>query len=450
MREASAERLLSAGATGTPQGTGARLAVCVRTFENSVENGLLAEVRALAQLVPLALALIFVSASLAVGGMAALLVFAATLSYARRHLRRAHQSAQRSALEVHAGVDELVSHLDLLRSYGAGSRVLQMLRLAGTNAMKMEARAESLRAGLSGGNEVLGALGLVLLIALVGHTGAFVTDGTVVAFAAVFFMAYRPLRDLADARSHCARGGVALAELDQLAHRSPPPRPAPAREFRPTSLELQEFGAARGGPRVSVRVEQGQILGLAGPTGSGKTTLLRCILGLEASVGRLLLDGTECHAAGVGPSERPLAWVPQDAPLVTGTIRDNVAVFALREQSAIDVDAVLARVGAQHLAALDQQVVGPGGRPLSGGERRLVSLARAVASGHGILLLDEPTEGLDSDSERLVHSALRSLSEDHAVLIVSHRSQTLELCERVVTLSSVDGSADEPHRVAAE
>ncbi|HMR06014.1 MAG TPA: ABC transporter ATP-binding protein [Polyangiaceae bacterium] len=450
LREASAERLLAAGATGTPQGTGARLAVCVRTFENSVENGLLAEVRALAQLVPLALALIFVSASLAVGGMAALLVFAATLSYARRHLRRAHQSAQRSALEVHAGVDELVSHLDLLRSYGAGSRVLQMLRLAGTKAMKMEARAESLRAGLSGGNEVLGALGLVLLIVLVGHSGAFVTDGTVVAFAAVFFMAYRPLRDLADARSHCARGGVALAELDRLAHRSPTPRSAPAREFRPTSLVLQEFGAARGGPRVSVRVEQGQILGLAGPTGSGKTTLLRCILGLEASVGQLLLDGTDCHAAGVGPRERPLAWVPQDAPLVTGTIRDNVAVFALREQSAIDVDAVLARVGAQHLAALGQEIVGPGGRPLSGGERRLVSLARAVASGHGILLLDEPTEGLDSDSERLVHSALRSLSEDHAVLIVSHRSQTLELCERVVTLSSVDASADESQRVAAE
>ncbi|HMR75122.1 MAG TPA: ATP-binding cassette domain-containing protein, partial [Polyangiaceae bacterium] len=144
------------------------------------------------------------------------------------------------------------------------------------------------------------------------------------------------------------------------------------------------------------------------------------------------------------------AWVPQDAPLVTGTIRDNVAVFALREQSAIDVDAVLARVGAQHLAALGQEIVGPGGRPLSGGERRLVSLARAVASGHGILLLDEPTEGLDSDSERLVHSALRSLSEDHAVLIVSHRSQTLELCERVVTLSSVDASADESQRVAAE
>jgi ABC-type multidrug transport system fused ATPase/permease subunit len=449
LRETSAKRLLEAGTKRTAQAAGARLAVCVRTFENSVESGLLAELRALAQLVPLALGLIFVSAPLAVGGMAALLVFAATLSYARRHLRRAHHFAQRSALDLHAGVDELVSHLDLLRSYGAGSRALCMLRNAGTKAMRLEARAESLRAALSGGNEVLGALGLVLLIALLGRDAAPLADGTVIAFAAVFFMAYRPLRDLADARSNCVRGAVALAELDQLANHVPPTRPAAELGFRPTTLSLEDFGAARGGPRVTVQVAQGQLVGLAGPTGSGKTTLLRCILGLEAAVGRIRLDTIDCSAAGVGPGARPLAWVPQDAPLVTGTVHDNVAVFAPRQSATVDVDAALARVGATQLAQLGAEVVGPGGRPLSGGERRLVSLARAVASGHGILLLDEPTEGLDADSERRVHHALCALSEDHAVLVVSHRPNTLALCERVVRLEH-EGNDASPQTLAAE
>ena len=254
LRETVAKALLVGGASRPAQGAGATLAVSVREFENSVENGLLGLVLALAQLVPLALGLIFVSAPLAVGGMATLLLFAATLSYARRHLRRAHQAAQVSARDVHAGVDELVSHLDLLRTYGAGGRALDMLRAAGSSAMRSEARAESMRAALSGSNEVLGALGLVALIALLGRSGAVVTDGTVIAFAAVFFMAYRPLRQLGDARSHCVRGAVALAALDDLARHNDEDRPGkPSARWRPDTLRLEGFGVARGGPRVGRR-----------------------------------------------------------------------------------------------------------------------------------------------------------------------------------------------------
>jgi ABC-type transport system involved in cytochrome bd biosynthesis fused ATPase/permease subunit len=125
--------------------------------------------------------------------------------------------------------------------------------------------------------------------------------------------------------------------------------------------------------------------------------------------------------------------VPQDAPLVTGTLLDNVGLAAASEQASRDA---VELVGASGLAArLGNDRIGPAGRPLSGGERRLVSLARAVATGLPVLVLDEPTEGLDPSATRQVLSAIRRLRGSRTVIVSSHRAEVAQAVGHIVDLA---------------
>jgi ABC-type transport system involved in cytochrome bd biosynthesis fused ATPase/permease subunit len=291
-------------------------------------------------------------------------------------------------------------------------------------------------------NEVLAALALVGAVALAARVGFSLGDGTLVAFAAMFFMAYRPLRDLGDARSWYARGTLALEALaDVLEAPAPVESPVTSAVNRePSELVATELGARSRGPRTSFRVGANESLAIVGENGSGKTTLLRVLMGLEPSVGGLTWGGEAIESRGVGLSERPFAWAAQEAPLVTGSVLDNVVLSCGDEARA---RRGLADLAADDLGALDDRV-GPGGRPLSGGERRLVSIARALSSDAPLLLLDEPTAGLSGANRERVFGALARLKRQRGLVIVTHDLELAALCDRAISLGG------EPSALAAE
>jgi ABC-type transport system involved in cytochrome bd biosynthesis fused ATPase/permease subunit len=173
--------------------------------------------------------------------------------------------------------------------------------------------------------------------------------------------------------------------------------------------------------------------------GAGKTTLLRALLGLEPTVGTLYYGPRNLSAAGVGPWERPFAWVPQDAPLVTDDLIGNVALLghdresAERALQAVDGGALLARVGGA--------LVGPGGRALSGGERRVVALARALATDLPVLLLDEPCAGLDAEATAQVLNALARIRAQRMLLLVTHEPAVAALADRCIPIGSAQPAA---------
>ncbi|HEX3596344.1 MAG TPA: ABC transporter ATP-binding protein [Polyangiaceae bacterium] len=405
-----------------------------------MSEGVLTGARACAQLVPLAACLVAISPTLTAFAALAVTPFAVAVAALRGRARRQSEELQRELEVLACGLDELVSHADLFRAYGAGERVVRAVETAGMRVGSSAARVDVGRALLSGGNEVMAALAVVVGVTVCTHLGLVDTASALLPFCAIVFMAYRPLRDVGDARAWLTRGNVALAAV-----RLPPTLRESAVEERTLApahaprLELLDVGAADRGPRTTFTAESGKIVCLVGPTGIGKTTLFRVLLGFERGCGRILLDGIDVSCAPSGPATRPFAWVPQEAPLITGSVFENVLLVGGDER---DAAAALRLIGADQLAALPASaLIGPGGRPLSGGERRQVALGRALVSGLPVLLLDEPTEGLDAASARSVCSAIANLRGTHTVLVATHREDVASIADRVVRLGDLSSAA---------
>jgi ABC-type multidrug transport system fused ATPase/permease subunit len=413
----------------------------VHEVELGLKLGLLGGARAAAQLIPLAVVLVALSPRMAFVAVVVLGGFGALLGRLRAGYQRATGNAAREREGLMEAADEAVRHADLWVSYGAEAKARSTVRRLGEGLARGSARLEARAAALSGANEVLGAAALVLAVVAsrAGWLGAVASGETLLAFAVAFFLAYRPLRELADARLALARAEAAYGDLQRAigAHAGAAPSPdLAARDWPSGILELRELRLAYGAcAPVSLRVRPGSIVAIAGPTGIGKTTLLRTLLGLDrAEAGAILFDGVSLDDAPAGPAARPFAWVPQDAPLLADTLEFNVALGA-PAGAPEDARAALDPLGASHLAGeLNGTRLGVGGRVVSGGERQWIALARAIATRLPVLLLDEPTSGLDAEAQRRVLDAIVRLRGLRTVLMVTHRPEPLEVADEVLRL----------------
>jgi len=436
IRDRVVTRLLDHGLSAPSPLALARVSSRVREVADAVQDGVLASARSLAQLVPIAVALMLLSPSLTLVAAGVIVPFGWFLSRARKSWRKDHERFLTASDELQGEMDDLIRHADLWRTYGTGHRVRQQLHRLARDVTTAQMRAETLRAVLSSSNEVLGALALLLALVAGARWASHLPAGTIVAFAAVFFMAYKPLRDLGDARTFLARGDDALASLDALSretHRhadtAGPPVSWPQRSIVVRDVFVQGQSAP-----ISFDAAPGEMVAIAGPTGIGKSTLLRSLLGLEpASCGVIQIDGRPLRPGVVGPAERPFAWVPQDAPVISGTLDDN---FLLAGTTETDANRELDALGASFLrSALAGMKLGASGRTLSGGERRWLAVARALATRLPVLLLDEPSVGLDAAARQRLLDTLQSLRGQRTVIVVSHDNDIIALADRVVWMN---------------
>lgn len=180
---------------------------------------------------------------------------------------------------------------------------------------------------------------------------------------------------------------------------------------------------------VDFTVEAGTHLALVGPSGSGKSTLLALVLGLLAPTqGRILVDGTPL--CDIDPERwwRTIGWVPQRPHLFWGNVRDNIRIA----DPSRPIDAIAAQLGIDFL----DQPTGERGEGLSGGQVQRVAIARALLRTPPVLLMDEPTAGLDHDSEALITCALPKLAARATRITAAHRLHTLAQCDHVLLLES--------------
>ncbi|MDD2734657.1 MAG: thiol reductant ABC exporter subunit CydD [Desulfuromonadaceae bacterium] len=259
---------------------------------------------------------------------------------------------------------------------------------------------------------------------------------------------YLPLRNLG-LSYHARMQGVAAAERiapllarplpEGFAGTVPAPSGPPSILFEGVSFR---YGGVRGGvTAVDLELPAGSITALAGESGAGKTTLARLLVGLtRPESGRILVNGHDLTTLAPDSWRSRLAWVPQAPYFTSGTVRENLLLGRPDADEDLINTALAAAAADQFISRLPHGLdtpLGDRGAGLSGGELRRLALARAYVCQATLVVLDEPTAGLDAESERLVCEALKRVARGRTVLVISHREQTLSSVERVAEM--VDG-----------
>jgi ATP-binding cassette subfamily B protein/subfamily B ATP-binding cassette protein MsbA len=189
---------------------------------------------------------------------------------------------------------------------------------------------------------------------------------------------------------------------------------------------------------IDLAVQAGETVALVGRSGSGKTTLSNLVARFyDPTAGAILLDGSDLRDISVESLRRLLGIVEQDVFLFDGTIAENIA-YAVRDATREDLQRAARAANAhEFIAALDHgydTLIGERGVRLSGGQRQRLAIARAVLADPRILILDEATSNLDSESERLIQQSLAELMRGRTSFVIAHRLSTITNADRIVVL----------------
>lgn len=227
----------------------------------------------------------------------------------------------------------------------------------------------------------------------------------------------------------------------------------------PFAIEFANVSATYPNGRVglsdfSCKFEPGHVSALVGPSGAGKSTILQSIAGFtNVSAGQIIINGHECSRNDLINLMSKVSYIPQLPNLFYGTLRDNLKLGA-PEASDEQLLKALDMVGASELITrfadgLDHHV-GDQNRGISGGETRLIALARAMLHDSAILLLDEPTASLDRESENRFLEALKTLGKDKTVIIVAHRKELIDYATYVIEVNPKKKLNDQANVAASD
>ncbi len=202
------------------------------------------------------------------------------------------------------------------------------------------------------------------------------------------------------------------------------------------SVEFSYDGVTLALSGIAMHIPEGKIIGVLGPSGSGKTTISQLLLGLrEPTSGRATIGGED--AAAISKSDT-VALVPQEPVLLQGSVIDNIRFFRnFEEREVVDASrSAYLHEDVLRMPAGYQTLVGEGGGALSGGQKQRLAIARALIGTPKLIVLDEPTSGVDGRTEQLIRQTLSDLRERVTVVIISHRIETTAQCDLLLVLAN--------------
>jgi ATP-binding cassette subfamily B protein len=269
--------------------------------------------------------------------------------------------------------------------------------------------------------------------------------GTLVATAGLISRFYGRMESLIRIVYSTQRAGASAQRIFEILDRTPsvaePTKPVhPGRIQGKIELRGVRF---KYGPRevihgIDLQVEPGEMIGLVGPTGAGKSTLINLICRFfDVAEGAILVDGVDIRSYPIAEYRKNIGIVLQDPFLFYGTIAENIAYGQPNSSRAEIVAAARAARAHDFILQLPDgydSLVGERGQSLSGGERQRISIARALLIDPRILILDEATSSVDTETEREIQIALDNLIQGRTTLAIAHRLSTLRKADRLVVI----------------
>ncbi len=368
-----------------------------------------------------------------------------------RDVRKTTRRGQDKLAEIQNILHETITGNGIVKAFGMESWELNRFRRAADRLLNANMRSVRVQSISSPLMDLLGAIAIALLL-LLGRGRILrgqMTAGSFVAFIIATFSLYDPVRKMAGFYNSFQQAVGASDEIfrfmnaqDEVRERK---KAIVLKSFEEgIAFRDVRFGYESEGEQkevlhgVSLNVERGEVIALVGPSGAGKSTLMNLLPRFfDVTGGAILLDGHDVRDLTLASLREQIGKVTQETVLFNDTVRNNIA-YGQPDVPMARIEAA-ARAALAHDFILNMQdgydtMIGERGARLSGGERQRLAIARALLKDAPILVLDEATSSLDTESEAAVQAALANLMQGRTVLVIAHRLSTVRRANRIAVL----------------
>ena len=374
-------------------------------------------------------------------------LFFVVFHYTHR-IKNASRAMRRQEGEVVSVLEEVLSSIRVVKAFAREDYEQKRFERESRESVEKALLARNFKAKLPPIVEIIVAAGTCLVLwygARLVLTGA-LTSGELLVFLLYLGKMYKPMRELSKMTDTISKADVGWERIREVLENETQVRDLPGAKRAPRFKGKIEFDHVKfaydGNQRVlddiNLRIEPGQLAALVGPTGAGKTTIVSLLPRFyEITSGQIRIDYTDIQRFKQKSLREQISFVLQESLLFRATVAQNIA-YGKPDATHEEI------VRAAHLANADEFIdrmpdgyetmIGERGVTLSGGQRQRITIARAIIRDSPILILDEPSAGLDAESEKLVFDALDKLMEGKTSIVIAHRLATVRRADVIFVI----------------
>lgn len=378
-------------------------------------------------------------------------ITALILSKVGDSLKRSSQRSQEKISNITSILDESIGAIRIVKAFNMESYEMKRFDYENERYKRDIIKLDRKRSLGSPISETIGVLTFAIILYIVGYQlingTSDMTPGSFIAYLGIFFQMMPSLKLIGQVSNVIKEGSVASQRVFSLIDIKPDIVDAPdakpikdfhdSIEFKNASFKYEKSSEIL--KNVNLKINKGEIVALVGPSGAGKSTLVDLIPRFyDVQSGEILIDGTNIKNVKSGDLRKLMGIVTQETLLFNDSIRNNIAYGETEIPLEKIIEAAKAANAHNFISKLEEgydTVIGDRGVKLSGGERQRISIARALLKNPPILILDEATSSLDTESEILVQQAIEKLMEGRTSIVIAHRLSTIKNADKIVVIS---------------